>query len=87
MKPNKYRTHDSKFLLYKEPGAVSVYVANCNNKSEADYLAALVYTERRGMQNICAGILCSVTNCWVEATSLPTCSSYVTLHTSYPQSS
>jgi len=77
MKPNKSRTHNSNVRLCKEPRAVSTYVANCNNKSEADYLAALVCTESRGTQHVCSGILCSVTNCWAEATSLPTCCRYV----------
>jgi len=60
MKPNKSRTHNSEFLLCKEPGDVFTNVANCSNKSEADYLAALVYTESRVTQNVCSDILCNV---------------------------
>jgi len=50
-------THNSDFLVCKEPKTFSTYVANCNNKSEANYLVALGYTESRFTQNVCSGIL------------------------------
>jgi len=40
-----------------------MYVTNFNNKSEANYLAALSYIESRGTPNVCSDILYSVTNC------------------------
>lgn len=36
------------FLLHDESGAFSTYVTNFSNKSEANYLEALGYTESGG---------------------------------------
>jgi len=41
LKQNESQTQNTNFLLRNEPGAVSTYVANCNNKIEANYLAVL----------------------------------------------